>query len=135
MANPFPFTSGQILTAEQMNSIGEAGTVYTPTVSALGGVATSLSATAKYVRINKLLFISFTITCTTAGTAVAGFNLSMPPGITSTLALGTGVGINRENNVTGSFGNNAQNTATNIWVICVPGNGTSFVGTLTTEVA
>jgi hypothetical protein len=135
MATPFPFTSGQVLTAAQMNSIGEAGITYTPTISALGGTVTTASATAKYVRVNKLLFVSFTITCTTAGTAVAGFNMSMPSGITSTIALGSAIGTNRENNVTGVYGNNAQNTSTNVWVQCTPANGTSFVGTFTTEIA
>lgn len=135
MATPFPFTSGQVLTAAQMNSIGEAGITYTPTISALGGTVTTASATAKYVRVNKLFFVSFTITCTTAGTAINGFNFSMPAGITGVVTNGTAVGLNRETNVTGNTSFCIAATSTNMWILCTPANGTSFSGTFTLETA
>ena len=134
MANPFPFVAGAVLNADQLNGIGEAGTTYTPTVSAITGTVTTASATAKYVRINKLLFVSFTITCTTAGTATNGFNMSLPVGVTGALATGSAIGTNRENNVTAAVSFVTQNTTTNIQVICAPANGTSFRGSFTLEI-
>ena len=55
MATPFPFSTGQVLTAAQMNSIGEAGTTFTPTWSAYTrGNGTTV---AYYVRVNKLVYL------------------------------------------------------------------------------
>ena len=55
MANPFPFTAGQVLTAAQMNGIGEAGTTFTPTWT--GYTRGNGTTVAYYVRVNKLVYI------------------------------------------------------------------------------
>lgn len=54
MANPFPFVSGAVLTAAQLNGIGETATSYTPTLTNLTLGNGTLNA--KYVRINKFIF-------------------------------------------------------------------------------
>ena len=55
MANPFPFVSGAVLTAAQLNGIGEAGTSFTPTFSGYTrGNGTSI---AYYLRVNKLVYV------------------------------------------------------------------------------
>jgi hypothetical protein len=53
MANPFPFTAGQVLTAAQMNGIGEA-TAFTPTIT--NAVLGNGTVTGSYVRVNKLVY-------------------------------------------------------------------------------
>ena len=55
MASPFPFTSGQVLTAAQLNSIGET-TAFTPSWTNL----TPGNATESwhYVRVNDLLIVA-----------------------------------------------------------------------------
>ena len=60
MANPFPFVAGSVLTAAQLNGIGEAATAYTPTTTnfTLGNG----TATYAYTRVNKLVFVKGTIT-------------------------------------------------------------------------
>ena len=55
MAAPFPFVAGQILTAAQMNSIGEAAVSFTPTfTNYTRGNGTSI---AYYTQVNKLLYV------------------------------------------------------------------------------
>jgi hypothetical protein len=55
MANPFPFVSGAVLTAAELNGIGEAGTTFTPTWSSYTrGNGTTV---AYYVRVNKLVYV------------------------------------------------------------------------------
>jgi hypothetical protein len=79
MANPFPFTAGQVLTAAQMNGIGEV-TSFTPTWSNL--TVGNGTQSFKYVRINNLVFINgkFTLGSTSAITG----NVSFTTPVTST---------------------------------------------------
>jgi len=55
MANPFPFVSGAILTAAELNGIGEAGTTFTPTWT--GYTRGNGTTVAYYVRVNKLVYV------------------------------------------------------------------------------
>lgn len=60
MANPFPFTAGQILTAAQLNGIGESAVSYTPTITNFTlGNGTSTWA---YTQANKMVFVRGVIT-------------------------------------------------------------------------
>jgi hypothetical protein len=61
MANPFPFTAGQVLTAAQMNGIGEAWTTFTPvwTASTTNPAIGNGTLTGKFCRVNKLIIASF----------------------------------------------------------------------------
>ena len=61
MANPFPFTAGQVLTAAQMNGIGEAWTSFTPvwTATTTNPVLGNGTFVGEYTRVNKLVFARF----------------------------------------------------------------------------
>jgi hypothetical protein len=81
MATPFPFTSGQILTAAQMNSIGELLS-FTPTWTC-SGTAPAIgngSLTGSYWRVQNLIYFIITLTAgstTTFGTGTFRFNLPL----------------------------------------------------------
>jgi hypothetical protein len=81
MADPFPFVASTVLTAAQLNGIGEAWTSYVPTVK---GGTTSVTGTlsySKYLRINKLVFVQTNITITSAGDPSGIISVSMPSGL------------------------------------------------------
>ena len=71
MANPFPFNVGAVLTAAQMNGIGEA-TAYTPSFPANFSLGNG-SVSGRYVRVQKLVYVVITISVgsTTATTGVS----------------------------------------------------------------
>ena len=81
MANPFPFTAGQVLTAAQLNGIGEAWTSYTPVIK---GGATTVTATityARYARVNKLVFVQVLAAITSTGAANGAISIGLPSGL------------------------------------------------------
>jgi hypothetical protein len=92
MATPFPFTAGQVLTAAQLNGIGEAWTSYTPVVK---GGATTVTATinyAKYAQVNKIVIVVASVNVTSAGAANGVVTMSLPiaaANIGSTVDIGT----------------------------------------------
>ena len=59
MANPFPFVAGTVLTAAELNGIGES-TAYTPTWTAL--TVGNGTQSFNYVRINKFIYVEGTLT-------------------------------------------------------------------------
>jgi hypothetical protein len=63
MANPFPFTSGQVLTAAQMNGIGEALTSFTPvwTATTTNPVLGNGTLTGQYTQVNKLVYARYAL--------------------------------------------------------------------------
>lgn len=78
-------TAGQILTAATMNSIGAAWESYTPTIK---GGATTVTATityAKYVQINKFVYVQVRAAVTSAGAANGAINISLPGGFPALL--------------------------------------------------
>ena len=82
MANPFPFVASTILTAAELNGIGE-WTSYTPLLTGsttnptLGTGATS---TGKYSRIQNLIIYKFSIFFGTSGfvAGVGNYRISLP---------------------------------------------------------
>ena len=82
MANPFPFSSGQVLTAAQFNSIGN-WTSYTPTWGniTLGSGGAAATSSAKYAEVNGVVFISGSLTFG-SGTSITG-NVSMTLPVTA----------------------------------------------------
>lgn len=74
MASPFPFTAGQVLTAAQLNSIGE-WTAYTPTTGGL--TIGNGTLTGRYAQVNGLVFfnVSFVMGTTSAVTGDVSFGL------------------------------------------------------------
>jgi hypothetical protein len=75
MANPFPFVAGNVLTAAQLNAIGESGISYTPTTANV--TVGNGTLTAKYVRVNKFIFgqIKFTLGSTSSFASSPTFGL------------------------------------------------------------
>jgi hypothetical protein len=119
----------------QFNAIGAAATTYTPTVIAIVGTATTVSATGKFVRVNKLMFVNFKITCTTVGSATVGFYLGTPSGFSIANPAGTPVGGNRENAISGSIDWNLVASTSVLSVFCFPRSGGIYDGTAVFEVA
>ena len=81
MANPFPFVAGTVLEAAQLNGIGEAWTSYTPVIK---GGATTVTATlnyAKYLQINKLVFVQVHAEVTSTGGTNGVITVSLPTGL------------------------------------------------------
>lgn len=70
MANPFPFASSDVLTAAELNSIGE-WTTYTPTLNNISGSI----VTARYAQINETVHVYVNLQVT----AVTNyFDISLP---------------------------------------------------------
>lgn len=59
-------------------ALPEPFTTYTPVVTAGSGAFTTVSATGRYRRIGKLVFIQITVTITTNGTAATAVIASLP---------------------------------------------------------
>ena len=73
MANPFPFSVGAVLTAAQLNSIGEAFTSFTPswTATTTNPVLGNGTLTGEYTQVNKLVYARYALipgSTTTFGT-------------------------------------------------------------------
>jgi hypothetical protein len=82
MANPFPFNVGAVLTAAQMNGIGEA-TAYTPILTASvtnPTLGTGASSTGLYFRIQNMIFYRFSIIFGSSGfvPGVGNYEISLP---------------------------------------------------------
>ena len=77
MATPFPFVASAVLTAAQLNSIGEAWVSYTPTVTQGVGVTATVT-TARWTLVNKIVFVQVTLSLTSAGTAGIPLAISAP---------------------------------------------------------
>ena len=75
MATPFPFTTGQVLTAAQMNSMNEAVS-FTPTISSL--TIGNGTRTGTYFIQNKVLYFEVTITFGSTTTIGATPDLTLP---------------------------------------------------------
>ena len=96
-------TSGQVLTAATLNTIGAAWETWTPTVTAQTGSFTTVTVSlARYGRINKLVYaeIDFTITSIGTGAGIPLFTIPITSAVTATMALGQ----YRETAVTGLTG-------------------------------
>jgi hypothetical protein len=88
MASPFPFVAGNTLTAAQLNSIGEAWTSYTPTVSQ--GVAVTCTVSyAKWAQVNKIVLVQVQLVLTGAGTGGSVIAVSLPntPSVNSVFSV------------------------------------------------
>jgi hypothetical protein len=70
-------SSGQILTAATMNSIGAAWESYTPTLTQSSTVTKTVTY-AKYTQINKLCIVNVRLDVTGAGTAANSVVVGLP---------------------------------------------------------
>lgn len=82
-------TSGQVLTAATMNSIGAAWESYTPTLTQPGAITKTVTY-ARYTQINKLCIVNARLDVTGTGTGGNAVVVGVPlTAATSTLVLGT----------------------------------------------
>ena len=96
-------TTGQVLTAATMNSIGAAWETWTPTITASAGAFTTTTVNlARYARINKIVILNLSVTLNNIGTATGTMRFSLP--ITASGANIPCVGTYVERAVTGSSG-------------------------------
>ena len=76
MANPFPFVAGSVLTAAELNGIGEATASYTPT---LGGITIGNgTVVGSFTRVNKLVYGSVTVTLGSTSSITTTVTFSLP---------------------------------------------------------
>jgi hypothetical protein len=83
-------TSGQVLTAATLNTIGAAWEAYTPTL-VQGVTVTKTIAYAKYCQIQKLCIVNLDLNVTSAGTAAAAISIGLPlTAVAGTQQIGSG---------------------------------------------
>jgi hypothetical protein len=75
MANPFPFVAGSVLTAAELNGIGESVS-FTPTFS--GFTLGNGTATASYVLVNKLCFMTVKVTLGSTSSVTGTIVVNLP---------------------------------------------------------
>ena len=76
MATPFPFSAGAVLTAAQLNSIGEAATSFTPTwTNYTRGNGTTI---AYYTEVNKLVYVYVRETLGTTSSVTGVLRMTLP---------------------------------------------------------
>ncbi len=78
MANPFPFVASTVLTAAQLNGIGEAATSFTPTFAAGGYTRGNGTSIAYYMRVNKLVYVYVEETLGTTSSMVGAPTMTLP---------------------------------------------------------
>jgi hypothetical protein len=76
MANPFPFVAGQVLTAAQMNGIGEAAVTFTPTFT--GYTRGNGTSVAYYMQVNKLVYIYVKETLGSTSSVTGRIRITLP---------------------------------------------------------
>ena len=75
MANPFPFVAGTVLTAAEMNGIGEA-TTFTPTWTNL--TVGNAVQDFKYTRVNNLVMVTGKITLGSTSSITGSVSMNLP---------------------------------------------------------
>jgi hypothetical protein len=130
MANPFPFVAGDVLTAAELNGIGEAWTSYTPTVTQGVGVTATIQE-CRFTQINKIVFIKGHLTLTSAGTAGSSIRLTYPSGldpvnITGSFAPSAGAAGYYDASTTVQYNMTVQTTAATIRFFADGTGGSNF---------
>ena len=83
-------TSGQVLTAATLNTIGAAWVSYTPTLTQ-GVTVTKTIAYAKYCLLQKLCIVNLDLNVTSAGTGAAAITIGLPlTAVAGTQQIGSG---------------------------------------------
>lgn len=104
-------SSGQVLTAATMNSIGAAWETWVPTVTSSGGTFTTVTVNfARYAQIQKIVFCQIDFTITAIGTAFGVPRFSIP--VTGTTLSSMVFGSYRETAVNGLTGVVSYNSTT-----------------------
>jgi hypothetical protein len=85
-------TSGQVLTAATLNTIGAAWVDYTPTLTQ-GVTVTKTISYARYCQFQKTIIVQVLLIATSAGTAAAEVAIGLPLTATGTLNRANGTGF------------------------------------------
>ncbi len=122
MANPFPFVAGDILTAAELNGIGEAAITFTPTFTGYTrGNGTSI---AYYLRVNKLVYIYVKETLGSTSSVTSSPAMTLP--ITAVRAEAIAMGRSRLDD-TGTeiyWGTTTPNSTTSVNLYADKASGT-----------
>jgi hypothetical protein len=113
MASPFPFTSGQVLTAAQLNALNEINT-FTPVVKQGTTTFTVTTTEASYYQVNKLVYGTVFVAIA-SGTGQASTVVTVDLPINATSVGGSVVGsvwIYDSNTATGYGGQTVCATST-----------------------
>lgn len=76
MATPFPFTTGQVLTAGNLNSLFEVGVAFTPSLT--GMTLGNGTQTHTYQQLNKLIVVHGYIALGSTSTVTADIEITLP---------------------------------------------------------
>jgi hypothetical protein len=123
MATPFPFVSGAILTAGQLNSLFEAGTAFTPTLT--GMTIGNGSQTHTYQQVNKLIVVHGFITLGSTSTVTADIEITLP-------VTGKNYGATTPVGITYMFDNSSGVTFSGL--VLMPNGSTSSVTLVTQQI-
>lgn len=95
------FSSGDVLTAANLNDLAEWKT-FTPTITAASGSGyTTTINRAEYIKINKYVHCVYHFTVTDAGTAGQNLKFTLPVTASTTFGAGNGREVNLTNKVIG----------------------------------
>jgi len=121
-------TTGQVLTAATMNSIGAAWESYTPTLTQTGTVTKTVTY-AKFCQINKLIVCNVRLDVTGAGTATSAVVIGLPitASQSSNLRIGTSTFFDSSAGITY---NAAVQLVSSTTVSLLADGGPNFVGVL-----
>jgi hypothetical protein len=98
-------TTGQVLTAATMNSIGATWETWTPTITASSGAFSSVTITeARYARIQKIIVCYLSVKITGMGTATGNLNFTLPVTLRAGYNAGVSSGTWREFAAVGDTG-------------------------------
>ena len=87
MANPFPFVAGNVLTAAELNGIGESGTVFVPTLT--NAVLGNGTMNATYQRVNEIVVATYSWTLGSTSTITGALQFRLPFTATSATNMPT----------------------------------------------
>ena len=118
----FPATQSASSDANTLDDYEE-GT-WTPVVTSGGGSLTSYTSAGSYIKIGQFVFVRFTFTITSAGSASADAGVAGLPFSTTSNSYTEGTNLVREDGVTGTFyGSRVANSSTSFWITALASSG------------
>ena len=132
MANPFPFVAGDVLTAAELNGIGEAAVSFTPTFS--GYTRGNGTSVAYYMRVNKMvyLYVKETLGSTSSVTGSIAFTLPIAAVRAEAVQMGRSRIDDTGNTIFWGTTQSANGTTCVLFADLASGTYTSFASTSAT---
>ena len=125
MANPFPFVANTVLTAAQLNGIGEATASYTPT--ATNFTTGNGTITGNYTRVNKLVYGSVTINLGSTSAITGNMTVTLPvTAATNSASLIIGNGFYFDTSASETYLGFSQRSSTTAFTLFLIGSGGTF---------